>query len=201
VQESLIALFWGIFWCIAGHYCWLPGLAGSGILLEAVGSDVPSIEEKPMPSIEQLLAEARSRGESESLPYAGAVTPQEAYALLQASPSVKLIDVRTQAERDWIGRVIVPDTQHLAVQWTLYPGGAQNTAFMTQLGQQARPGDTLLFLCRSGVRSRYAAKLATEHGFEHCFDILEGFEGDRNEKGHRKSVGGWCMHGLPWVGA
>jgi rhodanese-related sulfurtransferase len=154
-----------------------------------------------MSSSEKLLAEARLRGELASLPYAGAVTPQEAYALLQASPNAKLIDVRTQAERDWIGRVTLPDAQHLAVQWTLYPGGAQNPEFMTQLEQQAQRGDTLLFLCRSGVRSRYAAKLATEHGFEHCFDILEGFEGDRNEQGHRKSTGGWCMHGLPWVGA
>jgi rhodanese-related sulfurtransferase len=182
-------------------FCCLPGLAESSILLEAAGSDSPPIKEKPMSSLEQLLAEARLRGDNESLPYAGAVTPQEAYALLQASPNVKMIDVRTQAERDWIGRVIVPDAQHLAIQWTLYPGGAQNPEFMKQLEQQARLGDTLLFLCRSGVRSRYAAKLATEHGFEHCFDILEGFEGDRNEKGHRKSIGGWCSHGLPWVGA
>lgn len=170
-------------------------------MLEAVGPDAIPIKEELMSSSEKLLSEARLRGAQESLPYAGAVTPQEAYALLQASQSVKLIDVRTQAERDWIGRVIVPDAQHLAVQWTLYPGGAQNPEFMTQLAQQAQPSDTLLFLCRSGVRSRHAAKLATEQGFEHCFDILEGFEGDRDEQGHRKSTGGWCMRGLPWLGA
>ena len=178
-----------------------PGLAASRFLLEAVGSDATLIKANLMSSSEKLLAQARTRGESDSLPYAGAVTPQEAYALLQASPNVKLIDVRTQAERDWIGRVILPDAQHMAVQWTLYPGGAQNPEFMAQLEQRALRGDTLLFLCRSGVRSRYAAKLATEHGFEHCFDILEGFEGDRNQQGHRKSIGGWCMHGVPWVGA
>ena len=149
----------------------------------------------------QLLASARLRGQTDSLPYAGAVTPEEAYALLQDNANVKLIDVRTQAERDWVGRVIVPDAQHLAAQWTLYPGGAPNSEFLRQLEQQAQRSDTLLFLCRSGVRSRYAAKLATENGFEHCFDILEGFEGDRNEQGHRKSIAGWCMKGLPWVGA
>lgn len=170
-------------------------------MLEAVCLDAKHIKEKQMPSSEKLLAEARLRGAQASLPYAGAVTPQEAYALLQASPSVKLIDVRTQAERDWIGRVLVPDAQHLAVQWTLYPGGTQNPEFMAQLEQQAQPSDTLLFLCRSGVRSRYAAKLATELGFGQCFDILEGFEGDRDGQGHRKTIGGWCMRGLPWVGA
>ena len=154
-----------------------------------------------MSTSEQLLANACQRGQMDSLPYAGAVTPEEAHSLLQANANVKLIDVRTQAERDWVGRVILPDAQHLAAQWTLYPGGAPNSEFLRQLEQQAKRSDTLLFLCRSGVRSRYAAKLATENGFEHCFDILEGFEGDRNEQGHRKSIAGWCMKGLPWVGA
>lgn len=154
-----------------------------------------------MSSSEQLLAIARQRAATESLPYAGAVTPEEAYALLQGDPGVKMIDVRTLAERDWVGRVILPEPQHLAIQWSVYPGGAQNPEFLTQLEQHANRHDTLLFLCRSGVRSRYAAKLATENGFAHCFDILEGFEGDRDEQGHRKSIGGWCMRGLPWVGA
>ncbi len=154
-----------------------------------------------MSSPEQLLAIARQRAATESLPYAGAVTPHEAYALLQGDPGVKMVDVRTLAERDWVGRVILPEPQHLAIQWSVYPGGAQNPEFLKQLEQQADRHDTLLFLCRSGVRSRYAAKLATENGFAHCFDILEGFEGDRDDQGHRKSIGGWCMRGLPWVGA
>ncbi len=148
-----------------------------------------------------ILSRARQRRDEQSLPYAGAVTPQDAWALLSADAQVKLIDVRTQAERDWVGRVSIAEDQHLAVQWSLYPGGAINPAFIEQLGQCAAQDDVLLFLCRSGVRSRYAAKLATENGFLNCYDILEGFEGDRNEQGHRKSTGGWCVHGLPWVGA
>lgn len=154
-----------------------------------------------MSSPEELLMIGRQRATTDSLPYAGAITPQEAYALLQGDNNVKLIDVRTLAERDWVGRVILPEPQHRVVQWSLYPGGAPNPEFITQLEEQANRNDTLLFLCRSGVRSRYAAKLATENGFAHCFDILEGFEGDRDEQGHRKSIGGWCMRGLPWIGA
>ena len=61
--------------------------------------------------------------------------------------------------------------------------------------------DVVLFLCRSGVRSRHAARVATELGYTNAFDILEGFEGDRDGEGHRKTVGGWCKAGLPWVGA
>ena len=152
-----------------------------------------------MSSVTAILAAARAR--NHPLPYAGAITPQEAHALLTDDPSVKLVDVRTAAERDWVGRVNLPEAQHLAVQWTTYPDGVQNPDFMQQLATKADQGDVLLFLCRSGVRSRHAAKLATEHGYRHCFDILQGFEGDKDGDGHRKTVSGWCQAGLPWLGA
>lgn len=148
-----------------------------------------------------ILSIARKRGQDNQLPYAGAVTPQEAYELLQQNPKVTLVDVRTNAERDWVGRVAIPDAQHAAVQWNLYPGGTPNPEFMNQLEQATGKDNVLLFLCRSGVRSRHAAKLATEHGYPNCFDILEGFEGDKDAQGHRKTVSGWCKAELPWLGA
>jgi rhodanese-related sulfurtransferase len=152
-----------------------------------------------MSTTDDILARARTR--TPGLPYAGAVTPQEALELIQANPNVRLIDVRTNAERDWVGRAAIPDAQHGAVQWSTYPGGVPNPAFVQQLSAVANKDDVLLFLCRSGVRSRHAAKLATENGFANSFDILEGFEGDKDAEGHRKTVGGWCKAGLPWVGA
>jgi rhodanese-related sulfurtransferase len=152
-----------------------------------------------MSTTEEILATARSRGAGQ--PYAGAVTPQEAFELLRADPKVKLVDVRTNAERDWVGRVAIPEAQHGAVQWSLYPGGAPNPDFAQQLQQAAGQDDVVLFLCRSGVRSRHAARTATELGYPNAFDILEGFEGDRDPEGHRKTVSGWCKAGLPWIGA
>lgn len=149
----------------------------------------------------EILKAADERRTASGLPYAGAVTPQEAYALLEQEPRAKLIDVRTGAERDWVGKVALAEPRQAAVQWTLYPGGAPNPDFLQQLEQQAGRDDVLLFLCRSGVRSRGAAKLATEHGYQHAYDILEGFEGDKDADGHRKTVGGWCKAGLPWTGA
>lgn len=150
---------------------------------------------------DEILETARDRGRASSLPYAGAVTPEEAHMLLQANPSAKLIDVRTSAERDWVGRVALPEAKLGAAQWTLYPGGAPNPDFLQQLELQAGKDDIVLFLCRSGVRSRHAAKLATENGYRNAYDILEGFEGDKDANGHRKTVGGWCKAGLPWIGA
>ncbi len=150
----------------------------------------------------KLLYAAQQLGREQNLPYAGAVSPEEAWALLQADQNIVLVDVRTNAERDWVGRIHIPEAQHHAVQWNLYPGGTPNPDFMTQLAAAVPGKDTpILFLCRSGVRSRHGAKLATEHGYTQCYDILQGFEGDKDVHGHRKTVGGWCSADLPWVGA
>ena len=154
-----------------------------------------------MPDTAKLLEIGRSRGQAGNLPYAGAFTPTETYALLSANPDAILVDVRTNAERDWVGRVAINEKQHAAVQWTQYPGGAPNPDFLNQLALIANKETTLVFLCRSGVRSRHAATLATENGYVACFDILEGFEGDKDAAGHRKTVGGWCKADLPWTGA
>jgi rhodanese-related sulfurtransferase len=148
---------------------------------------------------DKILAKAAER--AQSLPYAGALTPQEAFLLLQSDSNAKLVDVRTNAERDWVGRVAINNEQHLAVQWNLYPENKPNPDFLAQLNQSADKENVLLFLCRSGVRSRHAATLATEKGYKNCFDILEGFEGDKDADGHRKTVSGWCKAGLPWTGA
>ncbi len=148
-----------------------------------------------------ILATAHARAQTNQLPYAGAVTPQEAYALLQSDAKVKLVDVRTNAERDWIGRVNVAPEQQVAVQWNLYPGSTPNPDFLSQLAQVADKDTVLLFLCRGAVRSRHAAKLATENGYANSFDVLEGFEGEKDADGHRKNVNGWCKAGLPWIGA
>lgn len=148
---------------------------------------------------EHILAKAAERGQS--LPYAGALTPQEAFQLLQTDPAIRIVDVRTSAERDWIGRVAINEAQHLAIQWNLYPENKPNPDFLAQLRQATGEEDVLLFLCRSGVRSRHAATLATENGYKRCFDILEGFEGEKDAQGHRKTVNGWCKAGLPWTGA
>ncbi len=153
-------------------------------------------------TLASLLSSARQRSLDQQLPYAGAVTPQEAYQLLQLSEQIILVDVRTQAERDWVGKVAIPETQHLAISWNLYPGGTPNPDFLEQLRECVPDRQIpIVFLCRSGVRSRNAAKAATDAGYTQCFDILEGFEGDKDAQQHRKTLGGWCFHQLPWIGA
>jgi sulfur dioxygenase len=124
--------------------------------------------------------------------YAGDVSPQLAWAWVQAGEAV-LVDVRTDAEREWVG--FVPGATPLA--WKQWPGMAMNAAFDTGLAQAAAGGRKLVLLCRSGVRSIAAAKRATELGLT-AYNILEGFEGDPDADAHRGRKGGWRFHGLPW---
>ncbi|SDV47592.1 rhodanese-like domain-containing protein [Chitinasiproducens palmae] len=150
---------------------------------------------------DETLARAARRRDEQGLSYAGAVTPQEAYAILQANPRAKLIDVRTRAEIDWVGRPDVPPEQYALVEWNRYPGGVRNPEFLAELRAAAPADAPALLLCRSAARSKAAASAAAEAGFTQVYDILEGFEGDRDAAGHRKQVGGWCFHQLPWIGA
>jgi len=154
-----------------------------------------------MSTLEQLYAQATLRADQTQLPYAGAILPAEAFELLQLDPSVRLVDVRTRAELDWVGRPAIDTAQYSHVEWIQYPGSAPNTAFMQQLREVVSPDTPVLFLCRSAARSKLAAVLAQKEGFTKAFDLLEGFEGDKDGQGHRKTVSGWCFRGLPWIGA
>jgi rhodanese-related sulfurtransferase len=147
-----------------------------------------------MGKLSDLLNLARDRAEKLGLSYAGALTPREAFEAWQLAPGARLVDVRTRAEWDWVGRV--PGA--VEIEWTGYPGGQANPDFLNQLKRQVDPESLLLFLCRSGVRSHKAASLAQEAGFTACYNVLEGFEGDMDASGQRGRVGGWRFAGLPW---
>lgn len=124
--------------------------------------------------------------------YAGDVTPQLAWQWVQSGEAV-LVDVRTDAERDWVG--FVPGA--VAVPWKHWPGMALNPGFDDALRAAVPPDGKAVLLCRSGVRSVAAARRATELGLS-AYNILEGFEGDADEEGHRNRRGGWRFRGLPW---
>ena len=154
-----------------------------------------------MSTLEQLYASADKRRTENQLPYAGAISPAEAFELLQLDPRTRLVDVRTRAELDWVGRPVIGDGQYAHVEWTRYPGAVPNQEFLAQLKQVATPDTPVLFLCRSAARSKLAAVASSQAGFTKAFDLLEGFEGAKDAEGHRKTVDGWCFRKLPWIGA
>src|SRR3972149_2301226 len=119
-----------------------------------------------MEELEVILDRAKQRAMDNGLPYAGALQPAEAVSLLERAPGATLVDVRTQAELYWVGRV--PGA--VMIEWTSYPGGARNPDFLAQLKARvpATPAP-VMFLCRSGQRSPHAAAQATSAGYPNCF--------------------------------
>lgn len=145
---------------------------------------------------EDILAAAQQRAARDHLSYFGAVTPLEAYALLAAHPKARLIDVRTRAEWDYVGRV--PGST--LIEWNSYPAGTRNPTFLEELRATVDdPQAPLLFFCRSGQRSDSAARVAAAAGYAMAFNVLEGFEGPKDSDGHRGTLAGWRKAGLPWV--
>jgi rhodanese-related sulfurtransferase len=143
--------------------------------------------------MDDIRKKANERGRKLSLPYAGALLPAEAHALMQAG--VKLVDVRTDAELHFVGSVPGSET----IEWNTYPEGHRNPAFLEQLAEVTKKDAPVMFLCRSGVRSHHAAIAATEAGWKEAYNVLEGFEGDKDSTGQRNVSGGWKFARLPWM--
>ncbi|RPH45906.1 MAG: rhodanese-like domain-containing protein [Burkholderiales bacterium] len=141
-----------------------------------------------------LLALAAERGRAKNLPYHGALTPAEAWAL-HATGAARLVDVRTEPEWTYVGRV----EGSLRVEWRAHGEQQPNPRFIETLGERVPRDVPVMMLCRSGVRSHAAAELATRSGWTVAMNVLEGFEGDLDEAGQRGSRGGWRKAGLPWV--
>lgn len=134
--------------------------------------------------------------------YAGDLRPAEAWALLEQDPKAVLVDVRTAPEWGFVGvpRLDGLGKETLCVSWQAYPSMARNDDFVAEVaGKGVGKGQPVLLLCRSGARSRAAAIALTAAGFGPCYNIAEGFEGDRDGELHRGSVGGWKVAGLPWA--
>jgi len=148
-----------------------------------------------MDDISEILNKAHERAEEMRLPYAGALLPADAYVLMQKAPGAKLIDVRTRAEWDFVGKV--PNS--VMIEWQTYPASQPNPDFLDELKAQADKDAIVMFLCRSGARSHAAASAASQIGYTRSYNVLQGFEGDKDAQGHRASVGGWQFAGLPWI--
>ncbi len=134
--------------------------------------------------------------------YAGDVTPEDAWRLLNDDPSTVLVDVRTQAEWAFIG---VPDLsaaekKTVLVSWQLFPTMEENPHFAAELESHGVTADrTVIFLCRTDNRSGAAARAMTSQGFTRCLRMTDGFEGPLDDDRHRGKIGGWKARGLPWT--
>jgi rhodanese-related sulfurtransferase len=127
--------------------------------------------------------------------------PQKAWEALVSQNQAQLVDVRTDAEWNFVG---VPDLSEAGkraalIPWQIYPTMQVNGRFIDQMRQAGlTPENTIYFLCRSGARSMAAAMAAIEAGFPNAINVADGFEGPPDSQGHRGTVAGWKAAGLPW---
>ena len=122
-----------------------------------------------------------------------ALLPHEAHELLQLAPGARLIDVRSRAELELTGTL--PGAVH--VEWQSWPGWVINPHFSAQLAQAVDPESLLFFICRSGPRSHRAAIAGTEAGLSHCYNVLEGFEGDLDKNTRPPQRAQWLEAARP----
>ena len=130
--------------------------------------------------------------------YRGDLNPAEAFERIKKNPNAVLIDVRTQPEWTFVG---LPQVERLVrVSWQVYPHMEVNGKFAAEVQAMGLGNDAEIFcICRSGARSASAATALTTAGFSNCWNVAQGFEGDKNAEGRRGASNGWKASGLPWV--
>lgn len=140
--------------------------------------------------------------QANDLEYAGDIDCRAAHATLSTDPNAVLLDVRTQPEWDYVGR---PDLSEIGgaivlVPWKHWPDMQTRDSYADEVKAAGiGPDQPVLLLCRSGQRSRDAAMALTKAGFAACFNISDGFEGPKDQSGHRNTLAGWRAAGLPWT--
>jgi rhodanese-related sulfurtransferase len=137
--------------------------------------------------------------------YAGDLSPRAAWDKLAHDERAVLVDCRSAPEWSFVG---VPDLSGLGrapvlVSWQHWsPGGAMaaNPGFLGELAAAGVAKDApVVFICRSGARSRAAAIAATRAGYREAYNLAGGFEGARDAERHRGRAEGWKAAGLPWT--
>jgi rhodanese-related sulfurtransferase len=133
--------------------------------------------------------------------YTADITPKEAWEILNNNPAAELVDVRTEAERHYVGTPdLGPVKKELyAIEWRQLPHMEKNANFTKEL-QAVLPdkNKTLIFLCRTGGRSQEAAICAIQLGYAEAYNISYGFDGELNSKQQRGKINGWKADNLPW---
>ena len=125
------------------------------------------------------------------------VGARQAWSLMQAETSAKLIDTRSTMESVMIGH----PQGAVHIPWQDDPDWACNPRFTEDIqsliaddedktdGGHSPP---ILLICRCGERSLEA------DGLENVYNVEFGFEGPLDGKWRRSSVSGWRFDGLPW---
>ena len=172
------------------------GLAGTASASGTAAGQPPSAQELPAEKHTTLALYVKAR---------------EAYEMWKSAPDqATVLDVRTPEEYLFIGHAEMAWNIPLAAQ--IYEWDAAKRQFpikplpdfVARVQTIAKPGDTLLVMCRSGGLSAMAVNALAEAGFKNVYNITDGFEGDAVKNpdsvfNGQRLVNGWKNSGLPWT--
>ncbi len=124
------------------------------------------------------------------------LSPADAQKLLLESPDTLFIDCRSEMEYLFVGHPKGAPN----VPWNDGPDWEVNPHFVQVVKKLAGhvSGRPVLLICRSGNRSTAAARALEGAGFSSVYNVLHGFEGDRDAQRHRNTLNGWRFEGLGW---
>jgi rhodanese-related sulfurtransferase len=125
------------------------------------------------------------------------LTSLEAYAFLQKHPDALFLDVRMEIEYLYVGHP--PGVVHLS--WYEYPEMAPHPERFVHLVERELAGDKtrpVVLICRSGKRTVDAGLALEAAGFTDVSHVVDGFEGELDNKDQRGNINGWRHAGLPW---
>jgi rhodanese-related sulfurtransferase len=116
------------------------------------------------------------------------ITALEAFEILDQDEGALLVDVRTQKEWHDVGMPDIQASKLILLSWRLQHDMSINPEFSDILSGKVKLKDTkLIFLCRGGIRSNEAAQVISSYGFKNCYNILDGFEGNKYGAGWKNS--------------
>jgi len=139
------------------------------------------------------------------------VTAKEAHEKWRADPKkVMILDVRTPEEYIFIGYPTMAWKIPVATQTYEWDAAKKEFPmkllpdFVARVSKVAKPGDTIMTMCRSGGRSAIAVNLLAKAGFKNVYNIYDGMEGDTVDDEQSVFAGqrlknGWKNSGCPWT--
>ncbi|MGI4752342.1 MAG: rhodanese-like domain-containing protein [Janthinobacterium lividum] len=122
------------------------------------------------------------------------ICSKEAYNMLVSNNNTFLVDVRTEEEWKNVGVPSLSNKNNVIfLSWQLSPFMELNKDFEDKFLSiiDDKMSNIIFFLCRSGHRSLMAANFMANIGYKNCYNIIDGFEGNLQNKG-------WKQNNLPW---
>lgn len=132
-----------------------------------------------------------------------ALSPQQAWQMIQDDPRALLIDIRSSMEFLFVGHPVGA----VHIPWIDEPEWMVNPHFVAEIRKLLLGGAVcdsdegcapIILICRSGKRSKEAGKALLADSLMNVYHVEEGFEGELDDHHHRSTSGGWRYRELPW---